>query len=344
MGSGEFFQWVHERCLALWGARALSTRLLASDGSDRSFFRVELESGSLIAMWNCGFRAENDAYWEIGRHLASCGISVPKLYEYQRSMGWFLLEDLGDVSLQKAVCKENSKEGVFELYRPVLEALLWLQVKGRKGFNESWCYQGSRYDESLMLERESGYFLKAFLQDYVSWKRPQSYLKEEFLLLARRTLQLAPPAFLMHRDFQSRNVLISPEGKASIIDFQGARLGPLQYDIASLLLDPYVDLSGEIREAILQEYLEGLSEVISLSREAFLEAYPLVELHRNLQILGAFAYLGKVRGKSFFLQWIPAALANLGKLLGEHPEWPCPLLRDTVLELASPSGPFHQRV
>lgn len=304
---------------------------------------MEVETGSLIALWNCGCLAENDAYWEIGRHLAACGIPVPKLYEYQRSMGWLLLEDLGDVSLQEAVRKESSEEGIFKLYRLVLKALLSFQVKGIRGFNESWCYQGSRYDESLMLERESGYFLEAFLEGYALWEGPKESLKKEFLPLARRASRLAPPSFLIHRDFQSRNILINPEGRAGIIDFQGARLGPLQYDVASLLLDPYVDLPGEVREVILEEYLEGLSEIVSFSKEAFLEAYPLVQLHRNLQILGAFAYLGGVRGKSFFLQWIPAALANLKRLLAEHPEWPCPLLRDTVMELDPVSGPLHLR-
>lgn len=334
----EFFDWIHERCLARWGVHPLRTRPLASDGSDRSFFRVEFKAGSLIALWNSGHLGENEAYWEIGRHLGSCGIPVPRLYDYQRDMGWLLLEDLGELSLQEAVCKEGSHQRILELYRPVLEALLLLQVKGIKGFNESWCYQGSRYDESLMLERESGYFLEAFLQGYTSWKGAEGRLREEFVLLARATARLAPPVFLMHRDFQSRNILLNAEGRAGIIDFQGARLGPLQYDLASLLLDPYVDLSWDIREIILQEYLEGLSELISFSKEAYLEAYPLVQLHRNLQILGAFAYLGRIRRKKFFLKWIPSALTNLKKLLAEHPEWPCPLLRDVVLELALPSG------
>lgn len=335
----EFLDWIQEECLARWGARPLSTSPLASDGSDRSFFRVKLDTGSLIALLNTGCSAENDAYWEIGRHLENCGIPVPRLYAYQRQMGWLLLEDLGELSLHQAVCKESSEQGILGLYRPVVEALLLLQVKGVKGFKESWCYQSPRYDESLMLERESGYFLDAFLLAYASWKGPQSCLREEFLVLARSTSRLAPPAFLMHRDFQSRNILIGPGGRAGIIDFQGARLGPLQYDVASLLVDPYVDLSDEIRQMVLQEYLEGLSELVSFSKEAFLEAYPLVQLHRNLQILGAFAYLGKIRGKKFFLKWIPAALANLKKLLREHPEWPCPLLRETVLELHLPSGP-----
>lgn len=331
----EFFEWIHERCVARWGVPPLNTRPLASDGSDRSFFRVEFKVGSFIALWNSGNSAENDAYWEIGRHLGSCGVPVPKLYEYQRDMGWLMLEDLGELSLQEAVCKESSHQGILELYRPVLEALLLLQVKGIKGFSESWCYQGSRYDERLMLERESGYFLEAFLQGYASWKGVKSRLWEEFLLLARTTARLASPVFLMHRDFQSRNILLSPQGRAGIIDFQGARLGPLQYDLASLLMDPYVSLPQDVRDSILREYLVGLSEYAPVSPEAFLEGYPLVALHRNLQILGAFAFLGKTRGKSFFLRWIPGALSHLQELLLAHPQWPCPLLRDTVAQLCS---------
>ncbi len=332
-----FIAWIQQQCLVRWGARVLGILPLASDGSDRSFFRVELEGGSLIALSNSNQRGENDAYWRIGRHLASRGIPVPELYEYEKQMGWFLLEDLGEVSLQQAALKEKCGHGILELYKPVLEALLCLQLRGKKGFDESWCYQSSRYDESLMMEKESVYFLEAFLQGYMFWKGPREFLMKEFQLLARTTAELAPPAFLMHRDFQSRNVLIDKTGKARIIDFQGARLGPLQYDLASLLLDPYVGLPPETKAIILEQYLDALSDNISFSREDFLGAYPLVELHRNMQILGAFAYLGKLKGKKFFLKWIPAALSNLGQLLEAHPQWPCPLLRDTVLELASSS-------
>jgi aminoglycoside/choline kinase family phosphotransferase len=330
-----FLHWVAEQCRDLWGKRPLAIEPLASDGSERRFFRVRLQERSIIALWNPDHPSENDSYWEIGHHLRDRGVPVPELYVYERQMGWILVQDLGRVSLQEAVRQEASPQGLLGLYSPVIRALLVLQTKGREGFKESWCYQTPRYDENLMLVRESGYFMEAFLKGYAAWRGPEGTLLGEFSLLANMAARLAPAQFLIHRDFQSRNILVAEGGSPGIIDFQGARLGPLQYDVASLLMDPYVSLPRDVRDSILREYLLGLLEYAPVSPEAFLEGYPLVALHRNLQILAAFAFLGKTRGKSFFLRWIPGALSHLQELLRAHPQWPCPLLRDTVAELCS---------
>lgn len=325
--------WISKGCLKRWGEEPLGVEPLASNGSNRRFYRVYMEDWSLVALWNPRQVAENDAYWNIGLHLKARGVPIPELYEYSREQGLILVQDLGDVSLHEAVSRVRGEDEPPYLYGPVLDALLTLQTRGLDGFQQGWCYQGARYDRQLMLDRESGYFLEAFLLGYCGWKGDTKRLLGEFERLAQMAERVAPARFLIHRDFQSRNILLDPAGRPGIIDFQGARLGPLQYDVASLVLDPYVDISLEARGNILRHYVLRLEQEGACSPEEFLEGYPLVALHRNLQILGAFAYLGKERGKPFFLQWIPRAVAHLKRLLDEHPEWPCPYLRDTLGEV-----------
>ncbi len=325
-----FRAWVEARCVARWGEAPEAWETLPPDGSSRGFFRVQRGARSLVAVENPGQPAENDAYWHIGRHLARRGVPVPTLHEYAREEGWLLLEDLGGRSLQGAVQSAAGPEEVSALYGPVLDALVLLQLRGCEGFDGGWCHQGARYDRAVMLERESGYFLDAFLNGYAGIGASAS-LHEELRALADLAGR-APGGFLLHRDFQSRNLLLPALDRPRIIDFQGARWGPLQYDVAALVMDPYVDLSQGVRRRVLEAYLDRLETSGAMSPDQFMAHYPAVALHRNLQILGAFAFLGRVRHKPFFLQWIPRALGHLRRLLAGHPEWRCPRLTERVEE------------
>ncbi|HER63361.1 MAG TPA: hypothetical protein ENO11_05225 [Desulfobacteraceae bacterium] len=188
-----------------------------------------------------------------------------------------------------------------------------MQVKGGEGFDASWCWQTPVYDRALMLERESGYFLQALCHDFFGLEPDTGTLNREFGLIAEMAGK-APAGFFLHRDFQSRNIMIT-DGAIRIIDFQGGRLGPLGYDLASLLIDPYVCLSKELQEALLDEYLSELLKQVKYDPHALREEYLYLSLQRNLQILGAFAFLGKQRGKSFFLPFIQPALLSIRELL-----------------------------
>jgi aminoglycoside/choline kinase family phosphotransferase len=185
-----------------------------------------------------------------------------------------------------------------------------------------------------MLERESGYFLRAFIGDYLKISVQAESLSREFHKLAGLARK-APDHFLLHRDFQSRNILMPGGECPHVIDFQGARWGPLQYDVAALVIDPYVPLTEEVRLGILAAYVKRLDASGAMDPELFLAHYPVIALHRNLQILGAFAYLGHGKAKPFFLQWIPTALTNLAAILRSHPEWDCPVL-ERLVERAMP--------
>ncbi|HID70579.1 MAG TPA: hypothetical protein EYP35_09035, partial [Desulfobacterales bacterium] len=185
-------------------------------------------------------------------------------------------------------------------------------IRGAEGFDAAWCWDTPCYDKKLMLERESGYFLRAFWKGLLGREEP-SGLQEEFVLLAEKAATI-PAGFFLHRDFQSRNIMIHRE-EPCFIDFQGGRPGPLAYDLASLLIDPYVALSDEFQIELLETYLDELERLTEVDRRKFIEEYLLLALHRNLQIVGAFAFLSTERKKVFFSQFIKPALVSLNKLL-----------------------------
>ena len=124
-----------------------------------------------------------------------------------------------------------------------------------------------------------------------------AYLSE-FEYLAERILTYAIDG-LIHRDCQSRNIMVK-EDRFYFIDFQGARPGPVQYDLASLLIDPYVALPNELQERMLEYGFEQFIRTQSIDRQRFFSGYQYCALSRNLQILGAFGFLAQVKDKPYF--------------------------------------------
>jgi aminoglycoside/choline kinase family phosphotransferase len=296
---------------------------LSGDGSSRRFFRIRGADDTSVmvvlppvaeartAATNAGLAEARSAY-RIGCHLHKKGVPVPKILAYEEKYGIIVFEDLGDTPLQQAIQKNTAPQWTRDRYRAVVDILVHMQFAGREGFDPDWCWDTPRYDRELMLTRESGYFLREFCRGYLGNTRLVSGLDGEFQALAGRAAREAADFFL-HRDFQSRNLMLHNE-KIRIIDFQGGRLGPLGYDLAALLIDPYVNLSHHLQDELLSYYIKQI-EPFGIKGEKFRVGYFFLALQRNLQILGAFGYLSQVKKKPFFRQYIRPALVSLQERL-----------------------------
>ncbi len=306
--------------LAALGASHSPGQPLAGDGSDRRFYRL-LGSPPVILLSHPyapgGGVNENDSYFLIGRHLRARGVPVPEIYEYCREEGWLLLEDLGDISLEQVLKRQPAEEQVRFWYRQALEILVDMQLKGREGFEPAWCFDTPVVDRPFLRERECGYFVRAFLQGYQGLRGSFEELTADF----ERLLELAlPPGehYFLHRDFQSRNLFVK-EGRLRVIDFQGGRLGPLGYDLAALLIDPYAALAPAWPGEFLEYYLALLRARRPEAEEACRAQFRYLSLCRNLQILGAYGFLSRIKGKTYFETYIPPALNSLRRQLKERP-------------------------
>ncbi len=298
--------------------KKLECRLLPGDGSRRLFWRILLpKSGtSFIAMENAPTdaisRRENLAYLRIGMHLFKKDLPVPEIHQFDLANGWFIMEDMGDRSLKEVVSSQKSR---VPLYEKVAEILFRLQIEGSQAFDTEWCYQTQTYDHFVMRRYEADYFRDAFLCNYLGLKKDWPELEDPFNHLAE-TASMADSHFFLHRDFQAKNIMVADD-KIGILDWQGGRLGPLPYDLASLLIDPYTELSVDEKNQIYQHYLQVLGDYQSGWKGPFEKYFPYLAIQRNLQILGAFSYLSKVMGKNYFEAYISPALKSLHGLLGE---------------------------
>ena len=290
---------------------------LAGDGSDRRWYRLKTPQSSLVMVdhgihdnESCG---EVDAFVAIGQHLYSLGCPVPQIFLYDKFAGLVYMQDVGDTHLQDEVKRTPDAASLSALYKPIVQKLISMSIKGLKGFKSSWTYQTPTYSREMILERECRYFTEAFLINYL--KRHDTYadLETEFSLLAQKALNFAITGF-MHRDFQSRNIMID-NGEVYFIDFQGGRQGPLQYDLASLLIDPYTQLPEAFQSDLLDYAIQIMEEQNPGCEENFRKGYHYCCLTRNLQVLGAFGYLSQTKGKKQFEAYIPAAVISLHRLL-----------------------------
>lgn len=319
-------------------------QVLRGDGSDRRFFRLGANPSWLVVMPDPHAPkglAEARAAAAIGRHLHGRGVAVPEIVGFDEESGLMLCEDLGDRLLHaeaEEARRTNSNAGWLAFYRQALTQLTILQVRGREGFQADWCWDTVHYDRQLMLERESGYFLRAFYHDYLGRSAVPVGLEEEFHALAAQ-VAAQPNEFLLHRDFQSRNLMLR-NGRVRIIDFQGARFGPLAYDLASLLLDPYVGLSQEEQQGLLDDYLARLRSLVAIDEQLFRAGYQQVAVQRNLQIIGAFAFLSQRKKKRFFQPYLAPALRSLHSRLAGELAGVYPVLQAMVAEI---SGSFRPR-
>ena len=284
---------------------------LAGDGSDRKFFRVRMGASCFVALISPRIKKEgideNDSYFLIGKHLERQNLPVPNILWADVDRGHFLLHDLGDYHLQDHVKRGSSDP--FGTYRRVLSLLVKLHEVAPEGFRTDFCFDTHTYSPAFVYNRELEYFRKSFLIDFLGMEVSEAELRLDFELLAE-TAGVNGNSLVMHRDFQSRNIMVS-RGRLWIVDFQGMRYGPPAYDLASLVIDPYVSLPTGLQEKLVELYWSSAREFLGCTHRQFRDSYAAVRLSRNLQVLGAYGYLGLSRGKRHFLKYIPRAWQQL---------------------------------
>lgn len=299
------------------GRDTASVVKLAGDGSDRSWYRVS-RSGKSVIVADHGIQqdlpgsgTEMTAFVSIGNHLRAKQLPVPEILAQDRFSGLVALQDLGDEHLQSTVLNLGCRDAVVQLYSSLCDLTLQLSLTAAAGFDPAWTYQTPVYSESMILENECRYFIESFVQGYLGLSTRFDDLMPEFLWIAGQIEAFGYAGF-MHRDFQSRNIMIH-EGCPWIIDFQGGRIGPVQYDLASLLIDPYVNLDTDTIDRLVAYSAAKYQGLAGGDPQQFIEGYRLCAVTRNLQMLGAFSFLSSVRKKPHFQQYIPIAVARLKK-------------------------------
>jgi aminoglycoside/choline kinase family phosphotransferase len=280
-------------------------------GSDRRYFRALCGERQAILMEYGMEREENQYFARIGRFLESIGVRVPKILAHDPVERLVWVEDVGPVDLHGARGRSWSERRA--LYLDALEQAGRFHRGGWEAAHSQGVPMMPGFDESLYAW-ERDYFYTEFVAGVCGIHltgADRAALEAELRPGAARLLQ-GPPA-LVHRDFQSQNIMVRG-GLCHLIDFQGMRAGSPYYDAASLLLDPYVVLAQEERDELLRGWQEAMPESMAEGRRLFQAA----GVQRLMQALGAYGMLGLKKGKKAFLVHIDPALDRLKCLVGEE--------------------------
>ena len=319
---------------------------LAGDASNRRYFRLHLSMApieSLILMQLANpesFKASEEAvsgavpevselpFINILRHLQTKKIPVPTLYYYDEPGGFLYLEDFGDVTLAQA-CRQSSPDVMEQLYCQAIDQLLHLHVHASHP-SALPCVAFTRSFDAALYMWEFDHFLEYGIvarqgkpmcaDDYVP-------VRQEFLKIAEWLA--AQPQVFSHRDYHSRNLMVDG-ARLGVIDFQDALMGPVSYDLASLLRDSYIALDEGLIDRLIIRYMEGMwgelpssqyrSMLLNDSQE-FRRLFDVTSIQRNLKAAGRFVYIDRVKGNSSFLAAIPQTLKNVRANLEKYPEF-----------------------
>lgn len=283
-------------------------------GSGRKIIRLTGKKISAIGILY-GVREENVAFLEFSRHFAKHGLPVPEIYGVDLDQGAYLEQDLGSTSLFELLSQhrqgDNIGPQVVEAYRKVIEILPRFQVEAARDLNYKVCYPRGSFDRQS-IAWDLNYFKYYFLR-LAGIPFSEQALEDDFKRLTKFLLS-ADRDYFLYRDFQSRNIMLL-NSQPYFLDYQGGRKGALQYDVASLLYDAKADLPPELRQQLLDHYLNALQGYVDLKPEAFMQHYYAFVYIRIMQALGAYGFRGFYERKVHFLQSVPYALKNLRWLL-----------------------------
>ena len=301
---------------------------IGTGGSERIYVRVTRGNGTAVLMRSGDDLPDYRRQIDLTVFFGGQGVPVPELLEVIPDDTGALFEDLGDLSLYSWLKCERSEEEVMRMYRRVIDILVSIHVIPNERLSDKSRVLG--YEDLLW---ESAYFMERYIRGVRNFVVKEfSDLENEFRVLAKKVSTF--PKTVLHRDFQSQNIMITGDRRPRLIDYQGARMGPPAYDLVSIMWDPYYRLTDLCREELINYYMEMMEDRCreAFSLDIFRKTILPCRLQRHMQALGAYGFLSTVKNKRYFLKYVPEGLRLLKEDISLSAE-EYPALNDLVMRL-----------
>lgn len=306
-----FESWAGEPCI--------KKTTISANGSNRQYCRMVGETKRCIGSYNGDVR-ENEAFFYFADQLRQRGIRVPEIYAISADRTRYLQQDLGDTTIFSYLASKRANDidvtdDILNLFARALDDLIKIQTLAHD-VDFSYSYPRSSFDRQS-LQWDFNYFKYYFLK-MANIPFDEQRLEDDFSRFIDYLLE-EDCSYFLYRDFQARNIMIGPDKELYYIDFQGARQGAAQYDVAALLYSAKTDIPQELRDQLLDYYIDHLSKVVEIDRESFTDKFYGYVLARMMQAMGAYGFRGFYEKKDYFLRSIPLAVTNLRNIIHDHP-------------------------
>ncbi|NVK39863.1 MAG: phosphotransferase [Oceanospirillaceae bacterium] len=289
---------------------------VSGDASFRRYFRVHSHNMTWIAVDAPPATEDSAQFVAIARAWAPLDIHVPRIHACDLKHGFMLQSDLGDTLYLDVLNEQNAAE----LYGKALTSLSHIQqCRTLERGVELPHYDRAMLSTEMEIFRE--WFVEGLLGLVLS-DAEQELLDQLFEELADSAL--AQPQVCVHRDFHSRNLLLSRERTPGVIDFQGAVIGPVTYDLVSLLRDCYIRWPDDLVYGLMARFGQSLVRagmIEGYNEEIFRTWFDLMGMQRHLKAVGIFARLKLRDGKPAYLADIPRTLGYIFQVAGQYPEF-----------------------
>ena len=285
---------------------------MPSSGSSRVYYRIIFSDNSIIKSLIASYNndvSENIAHSSFTSHFKSIGFNVPEIYAHDDTKRYFLIQDLGNVTLFNML--QTNPEKAISYYKMAITDLVNFQTEGIKNLDLEVAYPVKEFNKRSILW-DLNYFKYYFVKPH-NIDFNENLLEDDFEKFADLLLT-ADLKYFNYRDFQARNIMIF-ENKPWYIDFQGGRRGALQYDLVSLLYQAKANLSTDVKLQLYNHYIKILNSKLPESTKAFEKLFPSFIYFRLMQVMGAYGFRGLVQRKAHFLQSIPMVISSLSNLL-----------------------------
>lgn len=309
---------------ALGRTRTFEVFQLAGDASARRYYRVVSDGESWVLMvWEPFKNDGSYPFLSVRDHFGKHGVAVPNVIDLAPDKGLVLLEDLGDLTLERKFWENQDQAASLPYYKQTIDELIKMHYPSTFDRNDCTAFKMEFDVEKLLWEMNYG--REHLLKGVCGIKLTDTENKELDRIYTNVCTTLhQEPKFIAHRDYHSRNVMLKL-GKARIIDFQDARLGSIQYDLVSLLRDSYVRMSDEMADELLEYYLERRREfgnrLPPISLEHFRNIYEVQTVQRCFKACGSFASFYNLRKDTRYLKYLTPTLQTVKTALLKFDEY-----------------------
>ncbi|WP_253720790.1 aminoglycoside phosphotransferase family protein [Bdellovibrio bacteriovorus] len=294
---------------------------LAGDASNRRYYRVVLDNQSWVLMRWEPFQPDNYPFLSVLNHFAKNGVHVPQVVSMSPEEGLVLLEDLGDLTLERKFWESQHQEASMDFYQMAVDEIVKIHHPATLNKSDCTAFKIEFNTEKFLWEMNYGKdnLIHGVLKFSFNEKL-QKEISDIFLDVCTRLDK--EPKRIAHRDYHSRNLMIKLD-QMSVIDFQDARLGPIQYDLVSLMRDSYVDMNDEMANKLINYYLDQSKQYLpkDFSREHFDRIYELQSIQRCFKACGSFASFFHLRQDRRYLKYLSGTLRRVMKAINEFPEY-----------------------